>query len=168
MSRWPHPFERVLSLASNGDGHLWIYDAEQGLFRWRDGQLSAVEMPRAVQRSAVTLNHVDRNGRAWIGFEGGQLVMVDELDIARQIDRGSVGTYNAIHEDDQGGIWLGATAGLGRFDGEGLRTLQTGRFSLQDITAVQTDEMGFFWLGTSTGIARVDRGELVARSATMR
>jgi len=160
VSRWPHPFERVLSLASNGDGHLWIYDAEQGLFRWRDGQITAVEMPRAVQRSAVTLNHVDRSGRAWIGFEGGQLVMVDELDIARLIDRGSIGTYNAIHEDDQGGIWLGATAGLGRFDGEGLRTLQTGRFSLQDITAVQTDEMGFFWLGTSTGIARVDRGEL--------
>jgi signal transduction histidine kinase/ligand-binding sensor domain-containing protein len=160
VSRWPHPFERVLSISSNGDGHLWIYDAEQGLFRWRAGRLTAVDLPRAVRRTAVTVNHVDRTGREWLGFDGGQLVMVDASGTTRLIDRGSIGTYNAIYEDEQGGIWLGATAGLGRFDGEGLRTLQTGRFSLQDITAVQTDEMGFFWLGTSTGLARVDRGEL--------
>ena len=160
VSRWAHPLERVLSIASNGDGHLWIYDGEQGLFRWRDGSLAPVDLPRTLQRTTVTLNHVDRSGRAWLGFDGGQLVMVDESGATRVIDRGSVGTYNAIYEDEQGGIWLGATAGLGRFDGEGLRTLQTGRFSLQDITAVHTDEIGFFWLGTGSGIARIDRGDL--------
>ena len=159
-SRWPHRLQRVLSIASAGDGHLWIYDADEGLFRWRDGRLKPVELPRPLQRLAVTLNHVDRSGREWLGFDGGQLVMVDTSGTTRVVDRGSIGTYNAIYEDDQSGIWLGATSGVGRFDGEGLRTLQTGRFSLQDITAVLEDELGFFWLGTSTGLARIGRSEL--------
>jgi signal transduction histidine kinase/ligand-binding sensor domain-containing protein len=160
LSRWPHRLRRVLSITSDGDGHLWIYDADEGLFRWRAGRLTSVNLPRALRRVAVTLNHIDRSGREWLGFDGGQLVIVDQAGTTRIVDRGSIGTYNAIYEDEQGGIWLGATAGLGRFDGEGLRTLQTGRFSLQDITAVLVDGMGFFWLGTSTGLARVDRGEL--------
>jgi ligand-binding sensor domain-containing protein len=59
VSRWPHPLDRILSIASNGDGHLWIYDGAQGLFRWRAGTLTAVDLPRAFQRTAVTLNHVE-------------------------------------------------------------------------------------------------------------
>jgi signal transduction histidine kinase/ligand-binding sensor domain-containing protein len=160
VARWPHSLQQIQSISSNGDGHLWIYDAAQGLHRWKAGRLSAVDLPRALQGTTVTLNHVDRTGRVWLAFEGGQLVLVDKTGTIRQVDRGSVGAYNAFYEDEQGTIWLGATAGLGTFREDRLRTLPTGRFSLQDITAVLSDEMGFLWLGTSTGIARVDRSEL--------
>jgi signal transduction histidine kinase len=160
VSRWPHSLQQVDSITSNGDGHLWIHDAAQGLHRWKAGQLSAVDLPQAFEGAAVTLNHVDRVGRVWLAFEGGQLLLVDTTGAVRQVDRGSVGTYNAFYEDEQGTIWLGATAGLGKFRENELRTLQTGRFSLQDITAVLSDGMGFLWLGTSNGIARADRAEL--------
>lgn len=152
----------VAVIASDGRGGLWLYDVEQGLLRWRDGDVALADVPAvSPSRGQVLAMHTDRAGRTWLALAEGGLIVLAPDGSLDTVHRGLAGgAYRAIYEADDGVVWLGASGGLTRYaDGRFDTVSSTGALPAGSVTAIVEDEAGHLWLGTDIGILRLQRSE---------
>jgi signal transduction histidine kinase len=170
FSSTPEPITSVLhqvsSLASDLRGRLWIYDIEQGLVRWHEGQLERLKLPSAPGQSKVIAIHTDRDSRLWISFDHGQLGLIDaggDMRLFGPSDGLDAGVYRTLFQDVDGVIWFGGNNGVSRFkEGRFSTVRKTDNFPFESLTAIVKADSNSLWLGGRTGIARISRDDLEA------
>lgn len=152
------------------DGTLWLGSA-RGITRMANGAVTQhAVLPPAPGRLDFTLSPADgnspgvtvrafwqdRDGRVWIGINGGLLV----LENGRLVDRSAlvenVGV-DAIIQDRRGRMWIGSQRSVVRIDGDEVTTFRSQDFLPgQQVGAILEDRQGRIWIGTRGGLARYE------------
>jgi diguanylate cyclase (GGDEF)-like protein len=165
--------DSVFALAFDGTGQLWVgtdggldrLDLKSGAFRHYASDPAQPSAGLADPR--VRALFVDREGRVWVGTQGGGLSRLDAVGGA------TFRTYRhdpavpsslshdrvrAIHEDTAGRLWIGTDAGLDLLDRQQAtfahyRHDPTDPSSLGDdnVMSLYQDKGGVLWVGTRNG-----------------
>ena len=165
----------ILKILVNDDGSLWLGTQDQGLVYIRidsignaiynNYDLNIVPNPTVpTGDNTVSDLYKDKQGKIWIGTNGGGLKLFDPLTEAITHFRHdpnnpnsiSSNIVNSICEDDSGNLWIGTGYGLNKFD------LNKGQFihynhNPEDptslcsnyITSLVIDKESILWIGTS-------------------
>jgi signal transduction histidine kinase/ligand-binding sensor domain-containing protein len=147
--------KNVRAITSAGAGPIWIFDAEQGLYRWEDGRLTAVPLPPALERARVYFIFADRTGRLWFPLLGDQMVVAmlpgGRVRVYGAADGLHIGVCRQFFEDRQGTLWVAGSLGLNRLKDDRFDSLPRND-RLLDITGIIDDDRGDLWLGSASGI----------------
>jgi signal transduction histidine kinase/ActR/RegA family two-component response regulator len=152
-----HGLGRVLDLAKQADGTIWIAGTARGLGRMRDGR---IEWSMRGAEFGVTSVLVDREDRLWVS--DGHGILVDRGDGIEPIPfwhRHSHGVRR-LFEGAGGDIYV-ATMGVGlyRWNGERLdRWLRPERPEYENVWAVLERPDGSIWAGTAGGLVEAVDG----------
>lgn len=160
------PVQAIVALQPDRDGALWLSVVRQGLFLFKDGRWTRI--PQGVDGfppSRPLSMGRDGQGRVWLGYPGGQLVL-PQPGGAR-----SWGREQGLHVGNVRTITpLGAALLIG--GSEGLARMQDGQVTMlrgadgekfEGVTAVVTEPASeFVWVQSSTSIARLRTSELLA------
>jgi signal transduction histidine kinase/ligand-binding sensor domain-containing protein/CheY-like chemotaxis protein/HPt (histidine-containing phosphotransfer) domain-containing protein len=161
--------ESVLAIMQDDDGFMW-FGSQTGLSRFDGYKVivyrNVVGDARTLVNNWVRVLHLDRQGRLWIGTDGG----LDRYEPATRsfthfapkesTRRGNGNRHiRAIVDDGKNGLWLGTGDGLQHFD------MASGEFvswhhephspnSLgnDQVNALALDERGCLWIGTTGGL----------------
>jgi signal transduction histidine kinase/ligand-binding sensor domain-containing protein/CheY-like chemotaxis protein len=165
--------ESVLSIVQDGDGFMW-FGSQTGLSRF-DGYRftnyrNVVGDRRTLVNNWVRVLLLDRQGRLWIGTDGG----LDRYEpstqsfvhyLPQETERRGNGNRHirAIVEDGKGGLWLATGDGLQHFD------IASGRFTAwhhepENVLSLVDDQVlalapgadGRLWVGTPSGLDSFD------------
>jgi signal transduction histidine kinase/ligand-binding sensor domain-containing protein/CheY-like chemotaxis protein/HPt (histidine-containing phosphotransfer) domain-containing protein len=167
--------ESVLAIVQDNDGFMW-FGSQTGLSRFDGYKVivyrTVVGDARTLVNNWVRVLHVDRQGRLWIGTDGG----LDRYEPSTQsflhfapkesTRRGNGNRrIRAIVEDGKDGLWLGTGDGLQHFD------MASGTFiswhhqprvddslGSDQVNALALDEHGRLWIGTTGGLDRMQPG----------
>ena len=159
VTRFDRTLGRVLDLAEDAQGTVWIAGNHLGLGRF-DGQrvrwLSSVETP-------VTSVLLTREGESRLWVATGHDVLVATADDFERISQGAGFAYGArrLIEGENGAVWaLTAGKGAHRFlDGRWESWAHPSRRDLNDVFAVH-EHGGLLWMGTAGGLCVADAGTL--------
>lgn len=104
------------------EGTVWIGSDGNGLFCWRDGQLSNLKRSNGLADDRITALREDRNGNLWVGTRGG-LSMLSDVKFPLYSPEGTNQNtaFHSVSAAAEGGLWAGANSGLFRFDGKQFR-----------------------------------------------
>jgi signal transduction histidine kinase/ligand-binding sensor domain-containing protein len=146
---------RVLAIATDASGVLWLCSALKGVMTWNGATLSTFDDEADLGGRACSALYRDRRGRIWLGFGGGGGAAVYDGATIRSFGENeglARGTVVAITEDRGGAIWLATSAGLYRLQGGHITAITQIQAPLADVvpTLVEDDE-GFLWLGVNGG-----------------
>lgn len=152
----PHlPNFVVMSIAPGPYGQYFLGTRDRGLFRIREGRVSAVEgLPRDWQVNAVLSVGADR---LWIGtdkglfsWSGGKLAHVGRNSSLR--DRQIL----SMIQDSEGSVWVGTDRGLYRLDATDNFSPKTENFSDGGpVSSIFEDRENNIWAATSRGLERL-------------
>jgi len=141
----------VRTLFGDSHGALWIGNANCGLERWQDGQVTSLTTRTGLPSDSITALGEDSQGRIWIGTATGSVIWQDgrlaPLNNADEIKNRAVTT---LFKDRQGNMWLGV-AGAGVFERLGEKLLPITNIpekpSLEDPHCLLVDRTGRLWVG---------------------
>jgi len=141
---------------------MWIGTA-QGLYRLGSDQTNAWLVADGLPHESVCALHQDRQGRVWIGTDGGGLARrtADGFERFGSAQGLSSQRVWALHEDAHGTLWIGTDRGLNVLRQGRVSTLTTTN-GLPDnlVNGIVEDAHGWLWIGHDRGIYRVKREEL--------
>lgn len=158
---------RITALCRDGSGTMWIGAGGLGVFRFRNGELTAItdaEMaPLLAQPHCLLL---DRNERIWVGA-GDDFVLCWESGQWRRfrIPRHSATPFvSALAEQPDGTVWAGSISeGLFQFRQGKLIAINASTGMLDSrVTALFTDRDGHLWIGRDSGLSRLRQDQLSA------
>jgi ligand-binding sensor domain-containing protein/signal transduction histidine kinase len=168
----------VDSIYRDAAGYLWVGGGGSGIVRFdeRTGRLKHyrhnADHPNSLISDNVYAIYGDRNGRIWVGQEGG----VSRFDPAtdgfanyRPVPDDPASFANTvwiIYQDRSGTLWFGTWGGmLSRFDDEANTFVNyvpdshdPHKLNGGGINAIHEDRTGTLWLGTFDGLYRFNRG----------
>jgi signal transduction histidine kinase/ligand-binding sensor domain-containing protein len=154
--------ERITAITHDSTGALWLCDYIRGLFHWDGTQLRLFDRIPGVGTQGCAAAYTDTQGRVWIGFIDGTLLMNRNGDFHSYSTRDGLGggVIRALHEDDEGALWIGSHNGLTRFSNNRFVTL-TPREGLpgNGITGIVQGRSGRLWIGLLTGVLHLERSE---------
>jgi ligand-binding sensor domain-containing protein/signal transduction histidine kinase len=145
------PGETVQSFSQTPDGYLWVGTSE-GLVRF-DGAhftLFSRENTPALRESSVFCLHTARDGRLWIGTEGGGLAeMHNGTFRAYTTADGMSGNFvRSLFEDRAGTLWVATDEGLFRMEGSRfIRVDDQPQMPANSFHAIAEDDAGRIWAG---------------------
>jgi signal transduction histidine kinase len=153
--KWP------VGLACDPAGGIWVFDPNEGLFRFANGALTKI--PVRFDRSfGWGYLRIDRRDRVWLG----------QYDRVTLYDHGKVrefGTSDGVppgpivmcYEDHTGHVWAGGDGGLSKFEGGRFRLLsRTSGFPARSVFGAVEDDQGYWWIAGDVGVVRIPPGEL--------
>jgi PAS domain S-box-containing protein len=146
----------------DGSGALWLSAEREGLFYWKKGVWhrleTASEFAKLTPRTAFT----DWMGRAWFGYEGGKIILLNDESIQRvfSADESRVGDVRAIN--GQGShTWVGGELGLAFFDGNRFRRIvPEDAETFGSVMGVEEASNGSLWLAESRGVIEIVATEI--------
>ena len=136
------------------DGSLWIGTHEDGLFRWRSGQVEHFDSRHGLSDADVTALFEDRDGVIWIGTALGGVHAYSNGRLSRGFgpdDGVATGQVACFAQDRAGRLWIGSNA-------NGLSVYEDGRFRIlapdespptRNISALLVDSRGDLWVGSA-------------------
>ena len=156
------PHAIATGVTEDAQGYLWA-STQDGVARW-DGYRFRVypaqpDDPHGLPVSYVrTLAH-DRNGRVWVGMDGGGLARFDAAE--NWFTRYGGSTVVSMAQDSEGGMWAASTTGLMHVHASGMAEEAwphdgKGPDPLPDasVTAVLQDQSGTVWVGSDSGVVQ--------------
>ena len=157
---------RISAIVEDQDGALWIGTPnDKGLAKVEGGRVSFYTTRDGLPDNRVSVLHLDRQGRLWLGTEGGLGVFEQGRFRSYTVKDGLTSNRIwALHEDDEGRIWIGTLEG-------GLCRLKDGRFNCitpaqglydRNVFQIVDDARGNLWLGCHRGLYRVSLEQLNA------
>lgn len=161
--------KNISSIARDREGAIWLFDADQGLFRMAGRALTKL----ANQSETVYpwgVLYVDRNDRIWVGQQS-HVALYDhgKSQIFGKSDGVPLGAVCTIYHDRAGNVWVGGREGLSKFENGRFRPLsKSNGLPAQSVFGMVEDDEGYWWLATEVGVLRIPAGELdraVANSA---
>jgi signal transduction histidine kinase len=154
----------VGSVASDGDGNVWLVGRRQLYRAAGNGPVVRVDVPREWGIGSVSKVFGDSAGRLWVLDVDGRLGVLDtagnlQLMAADQELKGK-GKVNALFEDREHTLWITTDTGLGRLTGGKLEFLLSANVLPADrVGSVIEDDAGYLWLNVETCIVRLARDE---------
>jgi ligand-binding sensor domain-containing protein len=155
------PCNRILSLALDQQGKIWVGTEHNGLARfdgenWLDLQIDDQQShsPRVVSM------YVDPQRTLWVGTDTGYLYAYDGGNwVSYNLDNpvaAYVGIFGTV-ADNEGRFWVATQDGLGTLDKVSGTWTRDTTFPLGGIKELSIDGGGSLWVGTGAGVAqRVD------------
>jgi len=154
-----HSGQKDIQFTEDGSGVLWVAASNAGLFSMKNGVWKHFEAPLAlpeIPKAAYT----DGLGRAWFGYQGGKIIVIDNASIHLISPRGSLENIAAINGRGQH-IWVGGDFGLAFFDGSDFRQVTTVDASaLGRVWGIEEARDGGLWLGHSRGVIHIAESEI--------
>ena len=153
----------IWAITIDAEGALWLGELDKGLFRLKDGTLTAVsETTPAIRGKVVTAAITDREGHVWVGFEDGTVAVYRDhvFHVYSERDGLAGGSVGALFDDQAGAIWVSAAKGVSRLAGDRFvsATAKNG-LPQESVGAVMEDGRGDLWFGLRSGIVRLQRSE---------
>jgi ligand-binding sensor domain-containing protein/signal transduction histidine kinase len=163
---------RVLALAQDPSGDLWVGTRGAGLFRMHGTKLFHFTAGEGFPAIVVFALCVDRDGSVWIGSGGTGLYRYRDGKITQYTsyrDGLAADVVFSLYQDRGGTLWIGTFGGgLSRFR-DGKFTTLTARDGLahNNVMSILEDAGGTFWFGTRGGLSRWKDGTFTSyRQAT--
>ena len=153
---------RISSIASDGNGGLWISDRDRGLFSWNPAHDRALRPMRALGDLRLNSIFGDSNGRLWFAATNSRLGYIERGGMVHTfgIDSGAgTGPSNGFFEDSRHTVWVAGNDGVRHFAGDRFVKINQGDHFRGAIGMIE-DADGDLWLGTGSGIVCVARAEL--------
>lgn len=152
----PHiPDFLVMSMALGSDGRYFLGSRDRGLFRIRDGQISAVEdISRHWQVNALLSEGPDH---LWIGTDKG-LFSWDGRKVAHVGLDSSLRDRQilSLYRDGEGSVWVGTDRGMYRLDpGNDFQPKKENFEDSGPVSAIFEDRERNVWAATSRGLERL-------------
>jgi ligand-binding sensor domain-containing protein/signal transduction histidine kinase len=165
----PHPEPLIiLSISPAAGGGLWLGDANW-LYHWHEGRLTPLKPtnPDAPPITRILFGRTDRQGRVWLGLDGGRLA-VAEIDGTVRTITSAAGLpedgrreVHALFEDAGSVILLGTNSGLIRVRDNRVSVIGSANgLPGNRVWSIAADGQGHVWLSMDRGLVRVDRDEL--------
>src|SRR5262249_39166087 len=111
----------------------------------------------AIPRAAYT----DSLGRAWFGYQGGEIVVADGGNIQLLSPKGSFERLAAINGRGRN-IWIGGDFGLAFYDGSHFRqVIPKDAQTLGIIWGIEEDHNGGLWMAEHSGVVHVSENEVL-------
>jgi signal transduction histidine kinase/ligand-binding sensor domain-containing protein len=155
---------RVLAMAEDAGGTLWIGLSEGGLLRRRGERVEHVGLDAPGPLGAIHDLHV-HGSTLWIAAEGTGLGRLETVDVGRptlwwgRAQGLASDQASCVTEDRWGRVYVGTALGVTRLDPETGHLRQYGTsdgLSSVEVTSAFADGRGRLWFGTIDGISRVD------------
>jgi ligand-binding sensor domain-containing protein/signal transduction histidine kinase len=146
----------VNTLAEESDGTVWAGAAGGGLVQFKDGKLLAVPASSGLAGNRVESLLTDREGRLWVGTDGGLNYLRRKILFALSQGEGlGFGAVQGLAEATPGVIWAGKpNDGLYRWDGKSFNRLSAAGLSSHDSqpAALLVTHDGFCWVATTNNL----------------
>ena len=157
---------RTSAIVEDQHGVLWVGIPDgRGLAKVEGEQVSFYTTRDGLPDNRVLVLHMDRQGRLWLGAEGGLGVYEQGRFMSYTIKDGLTSNRIwALHEDERGQLWVGTLEG-------GLCRFKEGRFNCvtpaqglfdSNVFQIVDDARGNLWLGCHRGLYRVSQEQLNA------
>jgi signal transduction histidine kinase/ligand-binding sensor domain-containing protein len=155
----PRPGEvtRVIAMAADASGDLWLCTSNQGLMRRHGDSVTHVDI-MDVGRAPCRYVLADRAGRIWSGFADGSLAVLDHgaLRVYRSADGLAPGAVFMIYEDGHGVVWVSTAGGLTEFADGHVRKLLAPRAFPDGLAPILVgDDDNRIWAGVTSGSALI-------------
>ena len=153
------------ALAISSDRSVWI-GSDDGISRWRDGELSVYRTRDGLSHSVVLALYVDKEGTLWTGTKDGLDQFTDpKLTPYSRSDGLSSNEVGPVLQDRNGLLWIGTLdKGLDVFDGRRFRHISTREGLLSNqVVALAEDKRGNIWAGTARGVNQIRAGRILKR-----
>ena len=159
----------ISALAEEPDGTVWAGSVSEGLFRFKQGRLTAINASSGLSDNSVESLLVDREGNLWVGTGGGLTrVRRSTLSVFGQNEGLGYGPVQGLAEVAPGVIWAGKPSdGLYRWDGRTFSRVAAASFTAdqaEDITLLMSKD-GSCWAGGGRGLWRFKAPKAAAGSA---
>lgn len=154
---------RLIAIAADSHGTIWLCDRDWGAFVWRAGRLAQLQPPVPSVDGNVNFVYVDRRDHLWIGYPRGKVVEVraDGETITHALGATIGAVLSAVYEDRNGAIWIGGSRGLGRIQGNAVQVFpQPTALPGNGVFAIAEDLQGDLWLGVSSGVLRLRQSDV--------
>jgi signal transduction histidine kinase/ligand-binding sensor domain-containing protein len=142
-------------------GGLWIFDPQQGLFRFTDRGLTKI-VASADPSYRFTNLYADGRGRVWLSHRD-SIEMFGHGSTRRfgASDGVTVGSIFAFAEDKAGNVWVAGDGGLAKFDHDRFRPLlRSNGLPAQPVFGLAEDDAGYWWIVCDAGLLRIRAEEL--------
>ncbi len=152
VHRLIEPTAAVISLASTGDGKIWLGTEDRGLLFLNETGVHAVSSPFPKLRINCILPVSTEE--LWIGTNKGVL-----LWNGKELTRGGLPSVPlgvevlSIMRDRDSNIWVGTAQTLVRINGSGVSSFKRPASSPDRVTAMFEDREGNLWIGGAKHIA---------------
>jgi signal transduction histidine kinase/ligand-binding sensor domain-containing protein len=148
-----------LAAAEDGSGTIWMA-IRGGVFYWKGGRWQRLETEFAtlLPRAAFT----DWMGRAWFGYAGGTIIILDQGKIQRVFpaDDSPVGDLRAINGRGRH-LWVGGELGVAFFDGNRFRRIiPADAEAFGAVRGVEEIPDGSLWLVENRSIIQIPASEV--------
>ena len=154
-----HSGQKNIQFTEDSSGVLWVAASNAGFFRMKNGVWKHFEAPSDVQATPQAA-YTDGLGRAWFGYQGGEIRVIDDGNIHLISPKGSLENVAAIN-GRAGQIWVGGDFGLAFFDGSRFRQVTTVDAStLGRVWGIEEARDGGLWLGHSRGVIHIAESEI--------
>jgi ligand-binding sensor domain-containing protein/signal transduction histidine kinase len=155
------PESSVTGFVETADQSLWIATFGNGVFRLRDGVLTAFSVKDGLPDSRVTGLYRDRSGKIWTTGWKGVSFWDGKRFIADSTVNKSVEYAIGCREDRDGNLWIAASSGLFRAQKDTVVKLDRNSGLSSDFTSdVFEDRDGNLWVATRAGLDRLRDGPL--------
>jgi hypothetical protein len=154
-----HSGQQSTRLTEDGSGVVWVAASNAGLFSMKNGVWKHFEAPLTVP-GIPQAAYTDGLGRAWFGYHGGEIIVIDDGNIQLISPKGSLKNVHAIN-GRAGRIWVGGDFGLAFFDGSGCRQVTIADAStLGRVLGIEEPRDGGLWLCHSRGVTHIAESEI--------
>jgi PAS domain S-box-containing protein len=160
---FPKPYVQTgIAATEDGFGTLWLAALREGLFHWEKGGWQQLESASEFAKLRPVTAFTDWMGRAWFGYAGGTILILDQGKIQRVFPANAapVGSVKAIGGRGRH-TWIGGDSGLAFFDGNrfGRITPADGE-AFGSVMGVEETPDGSLWLAESRGVIQVAAPEV--------
>jgi PAS domain S-box-containing protein len=160
---FPKPYtEQEVAMTEDRSGTLWLAAVRDGLFSWSNGRWQRLEAASEFAKLIPTTAFTDWMGRAWFGYKGGTIIIVDQGKIQRVFhpNDSPVGSIGVIQGRGQH-LWVGGESGLAFFDGNRFRRIiPADPETFGSIGAIEEAPNGSLWLSESRGLIEIPATEV--------
>ena len=128
-----------------------------GLFYWSKGAWKRLEAASEFAKLIPTTAFTDWMGRAWFGYKGGTIIILDHGKIQKvfHANDSPVGSIGAIRGRGQH-LWIGGESGLAFFGGNHFRRiLPADAETFGSVGGVEETSNGSLWLAASGGAVKI-------------
>jgi signal transduction histidine kinase/ligand-binding sensor domain-containing protein len=154
--------ERAIAATEDGSGAFWVSAEREGLFYRKNGVWHRLDAASEFATLFPTAAFMDWMGRAWFGYEGGTITILEQENIQKVVpaDESPVGNVRAINGRGRH-TWVGGELGLAFFDGNRFRRiLPADAETFGFVMGVEEASNGSLWLAETRGVIEIPATEI--------
>ena len=160
--------DNVLTVYEDHRGDVWLITITGGVYRYSQGRVSRVPLPKEVTENRVRLVYEDSKGDLWFGTATAGAIRLSHGRASIYTTREGL-RNNAVrqfYEDRKGQLWIALGSGLSRWDGHAFHSyyVEDG-LAYGSVRVVIEDRAGDIIVGTDGGLNRIHEGAFVTDAA---